>query len=275
MTVGSELARSLTASFDDDALAAAGFALAVAVGSRPGGELDETCVRGVPAGTLSRAALEFERRGWLIPSGYGWSVPLVGMPPTVPTFLQGVAATRTALAQTETSHAVITMPRPPSALGAALPATGVAYAALLTTADGMTKVAAAARERLTIMTPFLNLEGLRFVAGLFALSAARNRKLVLRRNAGTLQALADGSGCLAGLGVDLRNYCLPSQGGYETFHAKVVLADEHLVCIGSANMLGYSRSSVELGVVLEGRAARVIASVVRAVEEIAPAMACA
>lgn len=195
------------------------------------------------------------------------------MPPKMPTLLQGVAATRTAIAQTETSHLVITMLWPPSALGAALPATGMAHAALLTTADGRVRVAAAARERLTIMTPFLNLEDLRFVAGLFTLSAARNRKPVLRRNAGALQALADGGGCLAGLGVDLTNYCLPSQGGYETFHAKVVLADKHLVCIGSANMLGYSHSSVKLGVVLEGRAARVFASIVRAVEEIAPAMA--
>lgn len=40
-------------------------------------------------------------------------------------------------------------------------------------------------------------------------------------------------------------------------------------------MLGYPRSSLELGVVHIGRAAHVIASIVRAFEAIAPAMACA
>ena len=235
--------------------------------------LDRSSVRGVPAGNFSGVAEDFRRRGWLIPIGDGWSVPPDGMPPSVPAFLHGVTAALVAIAATETSHAVVTMPQAPSALGAALPATGMAHTALLTTTDGMMRVAAEARERLTIMTPFLNLEGLRFVAELFALSTAKNRKLILRQNAGTLQALADGSEYLSGLGVDVRNYFLPCEGGYETFHAKVVLADEHLVCIGSANMLKYARSSVELGVVLEGRAARVIASVVRAVEGIAPAMA--
>jgi phosphatidylserine/phosphatidylglycerophosphate/cardiolipin synthase-like enzyme len=64
-------------------------------------------------------------------------------------------------------------------------------------------------------------------------------------------------------------------GGYESFHAKVVLADEDLAYVGSANMTQYERHSMELGLVVEGRPARAIASVVRAVEEVSlPVLAC-
>jgi hypothetical protein len=273
MTVGHELARSLVAGFDEDGLAAVGFALAEAVGSRQGGEMDETCVPGVPRGHLARAAADFERRGWLRSRGVGWSVPMGAMPPAVPAFLQGVAATRASMARAETSHAVITMPRAPSALAEALPTTGMAHASLLTTAEGMARVAVAARERLTVMTPFLNLDGLQFAAELFAQTIAKERKLILRRGTKTLQALAEGQNFLAGLGVQLLDYNLPCHGGYETFHAKIVLADEHHAYVGSANMLSYARGSVELGIVVRGRPARMIGSVVRAIEAIALPMA--
>ena len=269
MTVSRELARSLVVGFDEDGVAAAGSALAEAVGSRQGGEIDGTCLPGVPRAHLARAAADFENRGWLRPSGCGWSVPCGATPSSVPAFLQGIAATRAAIAQTETTHAVVTMPRAPSALAEALPGTGVAHAALLTTAEGMLRVAAAARERLTVMTPFVNAEGLRFAADLFARSGARYRKLVLRSGPGTLRRWRTGAQCLSGLGVQLMDYNLPCDGGYETFHAKIVLADEHVAYIGSANMLSYTRGSVELGVVLQGRPARLIATVVRAVEAIA------
>lgn len=196
MTVGHELARSLVAGFDEDGLAVAGFALADAVGSRQGGEMDETCMPGVPRGNLARAAADFERRGWLRSRDVGWSVPMGAMPHDVPAFLQGVAPTRAAFARTETSHAVITMPRAPSALANALPATGMAYAFLLSTADGMARVAMAARKRFVVIMPFLNLDGLRFTANLFAMTSAQDRKLVLRRNSNTLRVLAEGGNWL-------------------------------------------------------------------------------
>jgi hypothetical protein len=58
---------------------------------------------------------------------------------------------------------------------------------------------------------------------------------------------------------------LDAVGGFETFHAKVALADSELAYVGSANMTMFSRPSMELGVLIEGRAARVVANVVRAV----------
>lgn len=63
---------------------------------------------------------------------------------------------------------------------------------------------------------------------------------------------------------------LPTADGYETFHAKVVLADDRLAYVGSANLLAQLHHLMELGSVLQGRAARVVASVVRAVEAVSP-----
>jgi phosphatidylserine/phosphatidylglycerophosphate/cardiolipin synthase-like enzyme len=58
-------------------------------------------------------------------------------------------------------------------------------------------------------------------------------------------------------------------GGFETFHAKVALADSELAYVGSANMTVFARHSMELGVLIEGRAARVIANLIRAVTKVA------
>jgi hypothetical protein len=61
---------------------------------------------------------------------------------------------------------------------------------------------------------------------------------------------------------------IPTQTGYETSHAKVVLADNNLAYVGSANLLMQLHHSMELGNVIRGNAARVVASVVRAVEAV-------
>lgn len=54
--------------------------------------------------------------------------------------------------------------------------------------------------------------------------------------------------------------------GRETFHAKVLLCDRHLAYIGSSNMTSASlEHSMEMGVVLEGHAAAIVAEVLDAV----------
>ena len=65
------------------------------------------------------------------------------------------------------------------------------------------------------------------------------------------------------------DYTLNAVGGFETFHAKVGLADSVLAYVGSANMTMFSRHSMDLGVLVEGRAARVVANVTRAVTKVA------
>lgn len=165
--------------------------------------------------------------------------------------------------------AVVTMPPSPSVIWSVLPATGLAYAALLPTNDAFEKLADAAANSFTIMTPFLNNEGLVIALDLFRRTHAHRRRLIIRR-AGSARAAVDHHWAdLRQLDVEVLNYTLPVEGGYETFHAKILLADQDLAYVGSANMTAFSRHSMELGILTDGRAARVVASIVRGVERIA------
>jgi phosphatidylserine/phosphatidylglycerophosphate/cardiolipin synthase-like enzyme len=68
--------------------------------------------------------------------------------------------------------------------------------------------------------------------------------------------------------VRVFNYSIPRgpAPGRETFHAKVILADSDLAYVGSANMTVASlETSLEMGVVLEGRAAREVSYVINAI----------
>ena len=61
--------------------------------------------------------------------------------------------------------------------------------------------------------------------------------------------------------------------GNETSHAKVVLADDHTAYVGSLNMNRWSLAfSLELGVCVKGRSARLIADVVNAAERVSVPM---
>lgn len=164
--------------------------------------------------------------------------------------------------------AVVTMPTAPSAIGPALAGTGLAHAALVSTEEALQRVADAAVNRLTIMTPFLNLDGLIVVVGLFRRTRASQKRLVVRRAGGARAAVRQSWDEIAELGVEVQDYTLPASGGYETFHAKVALADQDLAYVGSANMTIFARHSMELGILVDGRAARVIANVVRGIERI-------
>src|SRR6266446_1927253 len=91
--------------------------------------------------------------------------------------------------------------------------------------------------------------------------------LVSTRDA--LESVVETASDLTAAGILAFDYTLDAVGGFETFHAKVALADSELAYVGSANMTMFARHSMELGVVVEGRAARVIANVIRAVVRVA------
>jgi hypothetical protein len=95
-------------------------------------------------------------------------------------FLQGASAMHAAMDDEALAVAAVTMPTPPSALAAALPATGLAHTNLVATTDAMNRVADDAVERLTVMTPFVNEEGLNYAIGLFRRSRAKRRYLIVR-----------------------------------------------------------------------------------------------
>jgi phosphatidylserine/phosphatidylglycerophosphate/cardiolipin synthase-like enzyme len=76
--------------------------------------------------------------------------------------------------------------------------------------------------------------------------------------------------------VSIRDYHLshPRSGNrvlpIETFRAKIILADQHLAYVGSANMLGSGDgASLEAGILLDGRGATQVASLVSGVLRIA------
>jgi hypothetical protein len=173
------------------------------------------------------------------------------------------------------AQAVVTMPTLPSALGGALPSMGRAHASLISTHEAFERVADAATVSLTIMSPFLNEDGLRWAIQIFRRTTALHRRLIVRAVPGCHQVLASLSEEVRQLGVEVLSYSRPSadRAAYETFHAKVALADSSLVYVGSANLLAYRQQSMELGILADGRAAEVVAEVVRGVESVADRVA--
>lgn len=76
---------------------------------------------------------------------------------------------------------------------------------------------------------------------------------------------------LSKLGVNVCDYAVVKleAPGYETFHAKIVLSDRSTVYVGSSNMNKASKErSMEMGLVVEGRAAQKIAHVIDSIIKI-------
>jgi hypothetical protein len=265
--LGADLARSLVVGLGADCPTAA--ALARVMAGRQGYAIDVHNLADWPAAAIQRVTSDFVSRGWLSRTETGWQIGPGQMPSGLASFLDGAAAMRAIMPDEGMATAVVTMPPSPSAIGAALPATGLAYAALVHTKDALEKLADAAANSLTIMTPFLNDEGLVIAVDLFRRTSARRRHLIIRRSGSARAAVDRGWPYLRQLNVDVLNYMLPVEDGYETFHAKIVLADQDLAYVGSANMTAFARHSMELGILTDGRAARVVASIVRGVERIA------
>ena len=174
-----------------------------------------------------------------------------------------------AIAETE-AVAVVTLPGAPSKISGVLPSEGPIHASIENTDDEIGRIAKSALSSLTIMSPFVNASGARFAMRMFELSAASHKVLVTRMAGSTGRAVTPLLGELSRQGVVVLDYRIPVDGGYETFHAKVVLADSDLAYVGSANLTLYDRHSMELGVIVKGRAARAVAALVRSVEKISP-----
>lgn len=265
--LGASLSRSLVVSLRSDCAVAADFARLIV--DRPGGTIDADSVTFASRPALVRVASDFVRRQWLTDVTDGWRVGPLPIPGGVVPFLEGAAAMRANNPDEETSVAVVTMPPAPSAIAAALPTSGLAYASLLSTRDALQTVAEKAVDSLTVMTPFLNTDGLSFVLSLFELTRAKTRNLIVRQMGEAKRTVIDNAAEVAASGISCFDYTVNSPDGFETFHAKVALADSALAYVGSANMTMFSRHSMELGILVEGRGARVIANVVRAVTKIA------
>ena len=129
--IGADLARSLVLGLGADCSTAA--ALARVMAGRQGYAIDVHSLADWPAAAIQRVTSDFVTRGWLSRTDTGWQIGPGQIPSGLVSFLDGAAAMRAIMPDEGMATTVVTMPPSPSAIGAALPATGLAYAALVPT----------------------------------------------------------------------------------------------------------------------------------------------
>ncbi len=187
--------------------------------------------------------------------------------------LQGASAYLDSVHQdSDEVEVVLTKPMRPSELERALREAGYEQVGLVATGEIFPAMAADASTEFNVMTPFLDLAGAEALVQLFNSSAPSvERRLILRSGqTGLPDGYVAAADRLRQLGVTVFDYRLERDGGgFETFHAKVVLADRNWAYVGSTNMNQWSLAySMELGVSLKGRAATRIARVIDAVTKV-------
>ena len=175
------------------------------------------------------------------------------------------------IAPSARAQLVVTLPPEPSRIGHELQrAAATSFTVLTDTKDAFLHLARRAKDRLVVMTPFIDATGLDWAVELFANTQAARRILVVR-GADQIPQLGLAAERLRSLVTDLHDYrfeTVDAEGRsvLETFHAKVVLADGLAAYVGSANLLYRSReANLECGFLLEGSAVAPVAVVVDAV----------
>lgn len=138
-------------------------------------------------------------------------------------------------------------------------------------------IAESARTSFTLMTPYVDEVGAAIVLNLFERANVPDKCLILRATAegNAPPGLAGIRTTLSQLRVAVLNFRLdrPDASGNETFHAKVVLADNASAYVGSSKMHKWSfEYSLELGLYVRGRAARRITDILRAVRAVSGPM---
>jgi phosphatidylserine/phosphatidylglycerophosphate/cardiolipin synthase-like enzyme len=176
-----------------------------------------------------------------------------------------------------TASVVLTRPGQPSRLEDALSALGFVTGRMEITSEAFGDVAASARRRLVVMTPFLDEHGAKWLSDLLRRARPEVKKVVILRylknpsHPNYPVGFAILGPVLAELGASVHDYAVPRLvgGGTETFHAKVVLADDDYAYIGSANMNRASlEHSMEMGILARGDAARTVANVIDAIIQV-------
>lgn len=264
--VGTAVARSLLQTLGPDCATAATIALHFESGMAT--LRRDVTISGLSAASVDRVARNFAERGWLLAEGGGWRRSAESLPAGLGDFLMGAAAMRIAMDGEDEAKVVVTLPPAPSAIANVLPAEGPIHASIARTDDEIGRIARSALRTLTIMSPFVNAEGVEFAMRMFEESPAPNKLLITRMAGPTRSVLEPLLARIGNSRIKVLNYLLRTGGGFETFHAKVVIADRDLAYVGSANLTRYARHSMELGIIVEGRAARAVSALVRSVERI-------
>ncbi|RWK26558.1 phospholipase D-like domain-containing protein, partial [Mesorhizobium sp.] len=136
--------------------------------------------------------------------------------------------------------------------------------------------ATAAQSRLVVMMPFIDVRGFEWLRNVFEAANANVEKLLVLRDVDqyAVDLSVHHGEWLRGMRIGIRDYCVAHGRGralpLETFHAKIVLADDRLAYVGSANVLGSGDgTSLEAGVLVDGQAALQVARLIGGVLRIA------
>lgn len=169
---------------------------------------------------------------------------------------------------------VLTKPPRPSCLEQELANLGWHTAGIEPTEHAFIGLVQSATKRVVVMTPFFDVTGAKWLRELFEQVGDDVQKVLILRSLDDPARYDYPQGFdaittwLNSKNVAVYNYSIPriDGPGRETFHAKVVLCDDHSAYIGSSNLNTASlEHSMELGVVLKGRAALDAKTVIEAV----------
>ncbi|MGQ0456262.1 MAG: phospholipase D-like domain-containing protein [Hyphomicrobium sp.] len=166
---------------------------------------------------------------------------------------------------------VVTLPMRPNVLEPALLKVCPEGASALTaTQEAFTHLARRSKQRLVLITPFIDLAGIEWATTLFKASPAPERILILRETR-RLDDFGSAAVELKSLVTELLEYRVVHASGdralpIETFHAKIALADGSAAYVGSANMLQSSLEvALECGFFIEGPAVAQVSDLVSAI----------
>jgi PLD-like domain len=208
----------------------------------------------------------------------GFAVTLVapdGMLRRLATNLEGIATYLRFHKDQDAVHLVITEPGENSALRKEIDKQSALSPKVFQTVDAFMNLARGAKRELIVLAPFIDDYGAEFLLRLFTLCSDKVRRCLICRPLSEEhcgRAFLKRSNEFRELEVNVFEYALPSllPSRRETFHAKVVLADDSAFYVGSSNMMSSAlERSLECGVVVQGESARQLYAVLSALKSIA------
>lgn len=208
-----------------------------------------------------------------------WSTPLNHTELVrLSTLLRGAEHFRRLRTDAPNLELAVTLPMAPSTLEQHLPGSPGRPGGYIDTPTAFLRVASAAQKRFVVLSPFVNRTGFDWLRSVMSSVSGHAQKILVLRDVShyAVDLAVHHRDWLRALGVSVLDYNFshPVEAGrplpIETFHAKIVLADDSLAYIGSANFLGSgSGTSLEAGVLVDGRAAGQVARLVDGILRVA------
>src|SRR6185295_19216564 len=168
--------------------------------------------------------------------------------------LRGIAAYLRIHKDRDVVRLVLTEPGEKSGLRRAIDGMHALSPIVFQTSDAFFSLARAAKRDLVVLVPFIDDQGADLLMELFTICGQGVRRHLICRPLSEPQcgdAFRRRAGDFRRLGVLVYEYALPSTlpSGRETFHAKVVLADDSAFYVGSSNFMASALDrSLECGV---------------------------